>query len=284
MFAAETLNQLLAAGGRESVPRAAGRSAHRHLVLHLPLADLHHRPLPRACHAGASPSPTSRPLWRCFRTSWPDPSSATRPSRRNWPFASIPCRGSPPGSRIFMLGFAKKILLANPAGHVADAVFNAAQPAAARCVVGRAGLRVSDLLRLLRLLGHGGGSGPDAGLRVPEELRRTLPVPRALPISGAAGTSRFRACCAITSTSRWAATARGPTRTYVNLAVVMLLGGLWHGAKWNFVVWGAYHGLLLVWERWRSKTSLYGQLPRIAPWASPSCWCSSLGCSSGRTI
>ena len=57
---------------------------------------------------------------------------------------------------------------------------------------------------------------------------------------------------------------KGPARTYVNLAVVMLLGGLWHGAKWNFVVWGAYHGLLLAYERWRGKTSLYGRLPRPA--------------------
>ena len=37
---------------------------------------------------------------------------------------------------------------------------------------------------------------------------------------------------------------KGPARTYVNLAIVMLLGGLWHGAKWNFVVWGAFHGVL----------------------------------------
>ena len=41
----------------------------------------------------------------------------------------------------------------------------------------------------------------------------------------------------------------------LGLAVVMLLGGLWHGAKWNFVVWGAYHGALLCLERWRGKQS-----------------------------
>ena len=35
---------------------------------------------------------------------------------------------------------------------------------------------------------------------------------------------------------------RGPARTYVNLMVTMLLGGLWHGAAWNFVLWGAWHG------------------------------------------
>ncbi|HET6879663.1 MAG TPA: MBOAT family protein [Pirellulales bacterium] len=37
----------------------------------------------------------------------------------------------------------------------------------------------------------------------------------------------------------------GTWKTYRNLAVTMLLGGLWHGAAWNFVLWGAYHGLLL---------------------------------------
>jgi len=39
---------------------------------------------------------------------------------------------------------------------------------------------------------------------------------------------------------------KGGTRTYINLMVTMLLGGLWHGARWNFVLWGAYHGVLLV--------------------------------------
>ena len=38
----------------------------------------------------------------------------------------------------------------------------------------------------------------------------------------------------------------GSLQTYRNLMITMLLGGLWHGAAWNFVVWGAYHGLILV--------------------------------------
>ena len=37
----------------------------------------------------------------------------------------------------------------------------------------------------------------------------------------------------------------GPWRTYVNLLLTMLIGGLWHGAGWTFLAWGAYHGLLL---------------------------------------
>jgi D-alanyl-lipoteichoic acid acyltransferase DltB (MBOAT superfamily) len=39
-------------------------------------------------------------------------------------------------------------------------------------------------------------------------------------------------------------------RTYVNLMATMLLGGLWHGANWTFVIWGALHGLYLAGERW----------------------------------
>ncbi len=42
---------------------------------------------------------------------------------------------------------------------------------------------------------------------------------------------------------------RGPSLTYVNLMLTMLLGGLWHGASWNFVIWGALHGSYLVTER-----------------------------------
>ncbi|WP_235689742.1 MBOAT family O-acyltransferase [Fulvivirga lutea] len=42
---------------------------------------------------------------------------------------------------------------------------------------------------------------------------------------------------------------KGSTRTIVNLIIVFLLTGLWHGAKWNFIIWGVYHGFFLVIER-----------------------------------
>jgi alginate O-acetyltransferase complex protein AlgI len=42
---------------------------------------------------------------------------------------------------------------------------------------------------------------------------------------------------------------RGSTRTYVNLGLVMLIGGLWHGAAWTFLIWGGIHGLFLAGER-----------------------------------
>ncbi|MEO6734654.1 MAG: MBOAT family O-acyltransferase [Ferruginibacter sp.] len=41
----------------------------------------------------------------------------------------------------------------------------------------------------------------------------------------------------------------GKTRTYINLMITMLLGGLWHGANWTFVVWGGLHGLFLAGEK-----------------------------------
>src|SRR5450830_1540606 len=47
---------------------------------------------------------------------------------------------------------------------------------------------------------------------------------------------------------------KGPTRRYVNLLTTMVLGGLWHGAGWTFVAWGALHGAYLcidhVWTAW----------------------------------
>ena len=42
---------------------------------------------------------------------------------------------------------------------------------------------------------------------------------------------------------------KGKFRTYLNLFITMLLGGLWHGASWKFVIWGILHGLALVVER-----------------------------------
>ncbi|MFO1078531.1 MAG: MBOAT family protein [Planctomycetota bacterium] len=55
---------------------------------------------------------------------------------------------------------------------------------------------------------------------------------------------------------------KGPVRTYVNLMATMLLGGLWHGAAWNFVAWGGYQGGWLVVERLAGRRPWYGPLPR----------------------
>ncbi|MDQ1252425.1 MAG: Peptidoglycan O-acetyltransferase [Euryarchaeota archaeon] len=42
---------------------------------------------------------------------------------------------------------------------------------------------------------------------------------------------------------------KGEFRTYLNLMITMLLCGLWHGAAWNFIIWGGYHGILLMIQR-----------------------------------
>lgn len=42
---------------------------------------------------------------------------------------------------------------------------------------------------------------------------------------------------------------KGKYRTYINLMITMILGGLWHGAAWSYAVWGTFHGLALVIER-----------------------------------
>lgn len=60
-------------------------------------------------------------------------------------------------------------------------------------------------------------------------------------------------------------------QTYRNLLLTMLLGGLWHGARWNFVLWGAYHGLILVAARaLRPWTARLPDRPTVAlaQWAT----------------
>lgn len=49
---------------------------------------------------------------------------------------------------------------------------------------------------------------------------------------------------------------QGRLRTHINLMLTMLLGGLWHGASWRFVVWGGLHGIYLVLERELSRRSI----------------------------
>lgn len=46
---------------------------------------------------------------------------------------------------------------------------------------------------------------------------------------------------------------KGTVRTYINLFLVMFLGGLWHGSNWKFALWGSLHGLFLVLERFCSR-------------------------------
>ena len=61
---------------------------------------------------------------------------------------------------------------------------------------------------------------------------------------------------------------KGPARRYTNLMATMLLGGLWHGAGWTFIAWGALHGVFLVvnhmWVKLRGESSSIFVLPSVA--------------------
>jgi D-alanyl-lipoteichoic acid acyltransferase DltB (MBOAT superfamily) len=57
---------------------------------------------------------------------------------------------------------------------------------------------------------------------------------------------------------------RGEARRVVNLMVTMLLGGLWHGAAWRFVLWGALHGVFLVAHGWWRRLGV--RLPGAVAW------------------
>ena len=57
----------------------------------------------------------------------------------------------------------------------------------------------------------------------------------------------------------------GSSRTHLNLALTMLIGGLWHGASWTFVVWGGLHGAYLIAERLVRGT----RVAALGLWGSP---------------
>jgi alginate O-acetyltransferase complex protein AlgI len=64
----------------------------------------------------------------------------------------------------------------------------------------------------------------------------------------------------------------GEQRRYLNLLVTMLLGGLWHGAGWNFLIWGGLHGIYLcinhLWRAWRGAFApAPGLAAKVISWA-----------------
>lgn len=62
---------------------------------------------------------------------------------------------------------------------------------------------------------------------------------------------------------RWVPGLKKRINTNINLMLTMTLGGLWHGASWNMVVWGALNGIgLIIYKQWR----------RISPWSDTSKW------------
>lgn len=167
------------------------------------------------------------------------------------------------GVALFILGFAKKVLLANPLAPVADGAFGAASLDAASAWLGLLAYALqiyfdfcgySDMaVGLGRMFGFEFMKNFDAPYRAESitdfwrrwhiSLSTFLRDYLYIPLGGNRGSG---------------------ARTYCNLATVMLLGGLWHGANWTFIAWGAWHGGLLIAERWAGKKPFYQALPRPA--------------------
>lgn len=66
---------------------------------------------------------------------------------------------------------------------------------------------------------------------------------------------------------------RGPGwKVQRNLALTMLLGGLWHGASWNFIIWGALHGIALAVNRWFDETPRLSDAVKVIFRVAPVAW------------
>ena len=166
------------------------------------------------------------------------------------------------GVAFFGLGMAKKILLANPCGFAADAAFDAGSLHVVDAWTGVVAYAFQIYFDFSGYSDMAVGLGLMFGFVFPKNFDS--------PYRAESITDFWRRWHI--SLSTWlrdylylplGGNRKGPRRTYVNLAIVMLLGGLWHGAAWNFVIWGAIHGVWLAAERAMGKRSLYSALPRF---------------------
>lgn len=169
------------------------------------------------------------------------------------------------GLGIFALGLFKKVVLADGISPYADAVFNAADGGQA-ITVEEAWL--GALAYTLQLyFDFSGYSDMAVGLSWMLNIR--------LPFNF---NSPYRATTISEFWRRWhislssflrdylyialGGNRRGEARRYANLLTTMVLGGLWHGASWSFVLWGTLHGLYLViqqlWARLRGERQAAG--------------------------
>jgi alginate O-acetyltransferase complex protein AlgI len=167
------------------------------------------------------------------------------------------------GVAFVSLGLAKKVLIANPCGKVADVVFDAGGRGALDAWYGAMAYAFQIYFDFSAYSDMAIGLGLMMGFVFPKNFDD--------PYRSQSLTEFWRRWHI--SLSTWlrdylyiplGGNRKGPRRTYVNLFIVMLLGGLWHGAAWTFVIWGALHGALLMAERLRGARPAYWGLP---PWA-----------------
>ena len=154
------------------------------------------------------------------------------------------------GLRRFAIGFAKKVLVADVMASIADTVFGA-KVATIPCVYCWLGAIAYTLQIYFDFSGYSDmaiGLGRVFNFRFLENFDHPY---------AATSVQEFWRRWHI-SLSSWfrdylyiplGGNRKGRARTYLNAFVVFLLCGLWHGAAWNFVAWGVYHGCGLVLER-----------------------------------
>jgi alginate O-acetyltransferase complex protein AlgI len=158
-------------------------------------------------------------------------------------------RGSA-GMRIFVIGLAQKVLIADQVAHICDVVFDKLQhPSFLEAWLGLSAYTIQIYFDFAGYSNMAIGLGLALGFAFPRNFR--------LPYTAHSITDFWRRWHI--SLSQWLRDylyiplggSRGSAAaTYRNLWLVFLLCGLWHGANWTFVIWGAHHGLFLVIERW----------------------------------
>ena len=166
------------------------------------------------------------------------------------------------GTLFFSVGLAKKVLLANPCGKVADTLFDGGVPACLDAWYGVSSYAFQIYFDFSAYSDMAIGLGLMLGFVFPKNFDSPY---------HAKSITEFWQRWHI-SLSTWlrdylyiplGGNRRGLRRTYINLMLVMLLGGLWHGAAWKFVVWGGLHGGLLALERWLGARNPVHRLPAI---------------------
>ncbi len=169
------------------------------------------------------------------------------------------------GFQFVILGLAKKVLLADSAAILADAFFGAANPAAWSCWDAWIGTLAYTVQIYFDFSGYS-----DMAVGLGYWIGYEFPINFNSPYKSRSITEFWRRWHITLST--WlrdylyislGGNRKGPVRTYVNLAATMLLGGLWHGASWHFVVWGAYHGVILAIERALGDRNPLKRLPGV---------------------
>ena len=238
---------------RRRIPRSAHPAARRHQLLHVPRHQLRLRRLPPPHTSRREVCSTIRLFVAFF------PQLVAGPiGRRHLQLPQFerdrvrPTRERVVGSLVLILiGLFKKVVIADGvAAVVADAVFvRVRSKRDSRLLSSARGFALQIYGDFSGYTDIARGSVTAARHRAAASTSASRTFARTSPSSGDGGTSRCRTGSATTSTSRWAETAGAMLATYRNLIMTMLLGGLWHGASWTFVVWGGLHGMLLALDR-----------------------------------